>query len=310
MKNYLLYDAGCAVCTGVAELVEQASDGWLTVRSLGDPQMAAVVAEHDPREYDRPRLVMEGRDGVRVLSGVAMSAAMIKGLGIRRAIKVSKIVRDALQADDATGRRAFIRTVGLGAAVASGFAIGGAPAMASAGERGEGALSGAGLSSLRRQAAANVRYQAALRSAKAQGFSSKLSKSVGIDMGDEGQVLFTFMGHAQKTEREAIVISYERASGRERVALETVSGDPQEAASSSQLSKVLTVNSTAIGGSGMSTLGKTDYFRCVAFCVGANCSSKANKCLKLKFMYLVLACMVGVCGSKVKTCHKICKNKW
>ncbi len=88
-----------------------------------------------------------------------------------------------------------------------------------------------------------------------------------------------------------------------------MSGDPDAAAESSQLADALTIDALAIGG-GMGTMGKADYFKCVAFCVGANCASKAQKCAKLRFMYLVLACMVGVCGSKVRTCHKVCKKKW
>ncbi len=193
MKNYLLYDAGCAVCTGIAEQVESASDGWLSVRSLGDPEMAQLVAEHDPREQDRPRLVMEGHQGVRVLSGLSMSAAMVRGMGLRRALRVTGIVRDAIEAGDPHGRRSFLRTVGLTAGVVGGVAVAGAPAMA-ASEGSSAVLSAASTSDLRAAAEGNRQYQAALEAARAKGYSSNLSESVAIDTGGDDRLLFTFMG--------------------------------------------------------------------------------------------------------------------
>lgn len=312
MTNYLLYDGGCLMCTGIADQVQKISDGWLTVRSLDDPEMAALVAEHDPNKRSRPRLVMEQDGGVQVLAGPSMSLAIVRGIGLRRAIRVSGAMHEAIQSGDPSGRRSFLRTVGVGTAVATGFAMGGSPASAANGapRDASGVLSQSALTRLRIEARRNKEYLAAVRTATLRGYDPALSESVGIDMGTGDVLMFTFIGHGSRPEREAAVITFERVGRTESVALETVAGDPEEVAASRQLNQVLRINSLAIAGVGPATYGKKEYFSCVAFCVGANCASKAIKCRSLIFMYAVLACMVIACGSKVKTCHKVCKKEW
>ncbi|GAB2699779.1 hypothetical protein [Thalassiella azotivora] len=309
MTNYLLHDAACPVCANIASRVESVSDGWLTVRSIDDPEMASIVAAHAPDLGRKPCLILDREHGTKVLTGAPMSIAMTRALGLRRALKVSGIIHDALREGDPTGRRSFLRTVGIGAAVVSGFALGG-PATASGSNERHAVLDPSAAARLRDEAKANTEYRAAMRAAKAHGYDFTISDSVAIDLGDGDRLLFTFIGHEDRPETDAAVISYERVAGVVTVMLESVSGDPEAAAASSRLNEVLTVSPLAIGGSDVVPLGKMDYFGCVTFCVGANCSSKARHCAKLRFMALVLACMVGVCGSKVNSCHKVCKSKW
>ncbi|WP_156822445.1 hypothetical protein [Demetria terragena] len=310
MTNYLMYDDGCTLCSDIAERVEGASEGWLTVRPIGDSEVTELLRNSGEVAPNRPHLVVvDGGEGAQLLSGASMSWAMIQGMGIRRALSVSGIVHDALKKDARDGRRSFLRAAGLGVGVATGMALGASPSMAAGGSADAGALDPDGLSELQKRARGNPQFKAALQTARSQGFDTKLSKSVGFDTGDGGRLLYVFIGHAERGDREAAVLSFHLEGGVEKVSLESVEGDIDEVVSASRVGDVLNVRSVALASS-LAPMGKMDYFKCVVFCVGANCASKAAKCAKLRFMYLVLACMVAVCGSKVKTCHKVCKSKW
>lgn len=306
MTNYLLYDGNCPVCTNVAQTVEESSQGWLTVRPSDDPELAPLVAQHGASCKARPRLVMMKDGKARVLEGPAMTLAMIKGMGLRRALKVSRIVRDEILEADPLGRRTLLRAVGAGVMVATGLALGGSPAAAAPEGR---ALRGEELARLKAQARNNPDHRAALKTSRQSGYATSRTKSVGFDLGDEGFLLMTFIAHGSSAETRAAVVSYVRNGLIEDVTLETVEGTPSQTATADGLENVLTIASVGLSGD-VTTQSKKAYFACMVSCLGVKCGNKIDDCAKLRFLYLVLACIVGVCGSKTKGCHKVCKKRW
>lgn len=110
MQRYLLFDAGCSVCTRLAENIERESDGWLMARSLRDPDVKTLLDAAKPGWQWEPTL-LEVQDGQpRVFTGVAMRARMALGLGPRRAWHIMQILTDAVMpVASETPRRAFLR---------------------------------------------------------------------------------------------------------------------------------------------------------------------------------------------------------
>lgn len=64
------------------------------------------------------------------------------------------------------------------------------------------------------------------------------------------------------------------------------------------------------GAPGHAARGKGEYISCLACCVGGSCGANALRCRAALLMAAVLACMVAVCGSKVRGCHGSCQRLW
>ena len=47
-ERYLLFDSGCLFCTSLAHKVEEAADGQLTARGLGDPDARSILDDVKP----------------------------------------------------------------------------------------------------------------------------------------------------------------------------------------------------------------------------------------------------------------------
>lgn len=56
MERILLFDSGCQSCSSIADEVQALADGWLTVRSLRDAEMRAVLDEARPGWRFEPTL--------------------------------------------------------------------------------------------------------------------------------------------------------------------------------------------------------------------------------------------------------------
>lgn len=111
MKRYLLFDGGCTLCTGLARAIEQATDGWLTAKSLRDPEMQALLNRARPGWTWEPTLVEVHGERVHSYTGIKMRARLAMGLGPRRALRVAQLVQQALSPKVAIdqGRRTFLQ---------------------------------------------------------------------------------------------------------------------------------------------------------------------------------------------------------
>lgn len=92
-KRYLLFDSGCSECTEIAQAVEQETEGWLTARSLHDPEVQELLSKARPDWTWEPTLLEVIGDKAIVSTGLNMKTRMLIGLGLRKAARVSKIAR-------------------------------------------------------------------------------------------------------------------------------------------------------------------------------------------------------------------------
>lgn len=92
MQRYLLFDAGCSVCTRMAQELDDVSNGWFTARSLRDQDMQALLKSARPNAKWEPTLLEVKGTTVRVSTGLKMRARVAAGVGARRAWQMAKIV--------------------------------------------------------------------------------------------------------------------------------------------------------------------------------------------------------------------------
>lgn len=92
-KRYLLFDSGCSECTEIAHAVEQETEGWLTARSLHEPEVQELLSKARPDWKWEPTLLEVDRDKITASTGFNLKTRMLIGLGPRKAARVSKIVR-------------------------------------------------------------------------------------------------------------------------------------------------------------------------------------------------------------------------
>lgn len=90
MERYLVFDGGCTACTGLAQVIEHETDGWLMTRSLRDSAMTAVLDEVRPGWRWEPTLVEVEGTRTRVYTGIQMRSRLLVGLGLRRAVRGKK----------------------------------------------------------------------------------------------------------------------------------------------------------------------------------------------------------------------------
>lgn len=308
MQRFLLFDGGCQICSEAVSDIEMIAKGWLTVKSLNDPEIRALLDTHVPDWKFRPMLVEVDDHRVRVKTGFSMSSALLFGLGPVRSQRVlSRAVR-AVQEKNAPARRSVLSGIGatavlLGIGTFVGVNAGAAEASQS--------LTGTALKNVLKQANAKPAMQKARAAVRKKGYDLEKTEAVATQAEDGGYVVFLFVAHAKRPETDAAVISMEFGGKDEGTSIEYVSGSPEALfANETVRADTLKVQSGASELGIVQPFGAKEYISCLTFCVGANCASKAIKCRGLIFMYAVLACMVAVCGSKVNTCHKVCKSKW
>jgi len=89
--TYLLYNAGCASCTSLAEQVIAASNGSLKMASLRAPEFNRVLRAVRPLwRFEPTLLTVDGRTA-QVATGFLMRFRLLWLLGPRRAIRVARI---------------------------------------------------------------------------------------------------------------------------------------------------------------------------------------------------------------------------
>ncbi|MDQ2888788.1 MAG: hypothetical protein M3Y39_22220, partial [Chloroflexota bacterium] len=122
MNRYLLFDAGCHVCSSVAQIAEDVSDKWLTTRSLSDPEMQSLLAQAKKRWCWEPTLLEVKGDSVHAFTGIALSTKMLFGIGPRKAWKMILLMNKAVEKKGVyTPRRRFFARSG---AILSGLLLG------------------------------------------------------------------------------------------------------------------------------------------------------------------------------------------
>ncbi|XYI04284.1 hypothetical protein ACMHYB_39210 [Sorangium sp. So ce1128] len=142
-KRHLLFDSGCAVCTGLAQKIAQAAEGWLTAESLRSPAMQAQLDRAAPGWAWEPLLLEIEGEEVRVLRGVAMRLHILAALGPRRTWQIAKLVQQASHAFERAdqGRRGFPQS---NAAITAGLLLGITSAPAAARETADAGSSALG----------------------------------------------------------------------------------------------------------------------------------------------------------------------
>lgn len=90
-KRYLLFDSGCSECTEIAHSVEQETEGWLTMRSLHEPEVQELLSQARPDWKWEPTLLEIDEGKTLVFTGLAMKTRMLMGLGPRRLARLGKI---------------------------------------------------------------------------------------------------------------------------------------------------------------------------------------------------------------------------
>lgn len=304
MIRHLLFDSGCVVCSNIADAVNAEAGGWLTARSLLDPEIVKTLDTHAPGWAHRPMLLEVQGDKIRVSSGLEMSWRMFRGLGPRKTRRVMTLVANALSPTVGTGRRSFLAaasgTVGVLA-----IGMGASPGWAAGTPRAE-VLDGGRLAAAAARATRAPDVGRAQVAITEQGYDLEQEKVVAIRGEGNDLVVMFFYAHGERAETDAAIISHD---GRGATFVEYVSAQPSELFAGEEFHpEALQVTQASTGG--FQTMGAGAYFSCIAACVGANCGALALRCRGLIFMYAVLACMAGICGSKVHTCHKVCKSAW
>ena len=131
MERYLLFNPGCTLCTQVTQAVEREADGWLSGRSLHDPQMQMLLKKARPNARWEPTLLEVNGEQVRAFTGVALELQLALGLGPQRCWQILRLIdQAALSRNNAeSARRTFLKGA---AGVLAGVAIGGVPSLGQA----------------------------------------------------------------------------------------------------------------------------------------------------------------------------------
>ncbi|WP_283136576.1 hypothetical protein [Rhizohabitans arisaemae] len=311
MKRYLLFDGGCRLCTSVARGVEEDAGHWLQARSLHDPEMAALLGEHRPSSRTRPALVTDDGSRVRVWTGLAMSIRLAAGVGPRRAARiVRRIARMPAAEGEGTSRRSALRATGAGALALLGLTFGSGTAAAVTGD-GDGGpiLMGEALSAAVEAAQGSPEVRSALTRVAGLGYGAEPAEAVAFTTGTGSTIVVLFFPLVSDPLNQAAVISHEFGPEiTNKTLVEFVAANPDAWKSGVLKPGDITVAKARPGE--LAPAGAGEYISCLVFCVGVSCAGPASRCRGLIFMWAVLACMVAVCGSKVRVCHGSCKGAW
>ncbi|WP_221568986.1 hypothetical protein [Alkalihalobacillus sp. TS-13] len=123
VKRYLLFDSNCSVCINLATSIEKESNGWLTIQSLHNPEMKERLNQVKPDWTFEPT-ILEVKDNqkTRVYTGVRLKTYILNGLGLRKSLRIAKLIRDAgvpgfskatFTPTMYQGRRSFVKKGGM-----------------------------------------------------------------------------------------------------------------------------------------------------------------------------------------------------
>lgn len=109
-RRYLLFDAGCSVCTNLATKIEQASGGSLMARNLRDSDVMTLLNKARSNWKWEPALLEVDGEHIELFTGLAMRARLALVLGPKRTWQVMRVVANTVASTTKdTPRRAFIR---------------------------------------------------------------------------------------------------------------------------------------------------------------------------------------------------------
>lgn len=311
MSRYLLFDAGCSLCTNVAEDVRQETDGWLEPRGLDDPEMVSLLDRAVPAWKREPTLLVVSGDSVTAYTGRMLTWKLVNGVGLTRASRVARRLSRTLRSETPTSpsRRQALRAAGAGLTALAGMAVLPQAAFAAPPAKGQ-VLSGGQLRKALTTANSSASVVAAKQRIAGLGYETNTEQNFVFDTGEGSTVVMQYFGNLSTPETEAAVITHEFGS-IEKTAVEFVTADRAVMAAETTVNIAEAMKVTnSVPGEDIVLAGVAAYVDCIVFCTGANCASAASKCKLLRYLPAILACMTGVCGTKVPTCHKICKSKF
>ncbi|MDN6136028.1 MAG: hypothetical protein L0J00_01010 [Corynebacterium sp.] len=302
MTRYLLFDSSCSTCSNIANQAQEVAGDWLTVCSFD--QAKHLLDDMGAADRSRPALVIKNDAHIQVKQGLQLTLTLISGIGMRRALKLIKLISREFQSPGIS-RRSVLQ--GLGATIVLGL-TGSTAARAQTNPWMTQELKG----KIQAHTLRDTAVQQLLDKAKSDGYSPEHKEVVVTPTDDDGYIVFIFLGHQHSPEANAALIVYETENGKTNSSMSYVSGDTNSLVNETGFHpETLSVSPSYRGAdNSMQPYGVGDYVDCIVSCVGANCAVPALNCRRLLHMYVVLACMTVACGSKVNVCHKVCKGKW
>lgn len=296
---YLAYGGSCASCSNIAHVIEDEADMAISVRSI-----ESINSEFGTNlDYSKPALInIYDNDIKDIYTGPKMSLKILQLVGPQKSAKIFSAI-----ASEKSGKGVNRRSTLTGFAVAAGLALTGASLTGASAKPVEDEVAVSEKVKIYNDVIIHKAFQAALEKAKGDGYAPNRYEYVVVRQ-DNGFLFFYFMEHSSRPETDAAVVSCSITGGSFDFSLEYVSGAVGQATRASSVGNVLTFSQP----SNYSALpmGPVEYFGCVSLCVGANCGVQASRCRFLIHMAAVLACMTAICGSKVRTCHNICRRTW
>lgn len=305
-RHVLLYHGKCGRCRDLAAKVVAISAGQMEAVGLDDPQAATWARDAGREVPDRPALVVLSGTSTRLHTGVRMVAALVRLLGVRDSAAVLRALgEDGRPASDS--RRALFRAGIAGLGVIAGGAL--LPGTASAAPPD---LTPEQRQRLLSQAAAYDRLDVVQARLRDNGFQTVASDEVVLGtVGDA--IVLSFYGSADADPARAAGLARIVEGGRVTDASLEFAGTDRRALLGARPFDVSAVRFAGVSlarAGEMETYGKKEYLACMFTCIGGNCRDRADNCLKIPILNVVLACIVAVCGSQAYSCHKTCKSRW
>jgi hypothetical protein len=225
MQRFLLFDSGCAVCSSVAEQVEQDAGGWLQVRDLNDPEMRQLLDQHYPTRVFRPTLVVVDGEKARMFTGPALSVRLVAGIGMRRAARIARHIvgMTARHPEDGVSRRSLLKAASTGAVALFGLSF--KPAAGAATAEGDDLLFGRQLDSVGRAAQASPGFRTALAYVKAGGFDTARPAATLAFKSEGATVVLTLFNSVALPETEAALVAHQFGAGAPRTITEFITAD-------------------------------------------------------------------------------------
>ncbi len=136
MKHYLLFDSGCSLCTQLARDIEQEAQGKLEARSLRDAEIRGLLDDAYPGWRWEPMILEVGPKRTKKFSGVTMALQLTRMLGVGRALRVARMVRqlNVSPSHRGSGRRQMLKGAG---GLLTGLLLGGTQYGKSAAQEGD-----------------------------------------------------------------------------------------------------------------------------------------------------------------------------
>ncbi len=129
MERFLLFNAGCVLCSQLARSIEDESSGWLTVRSLRDTEMQSLLDKANVSRQWKPTLIEVDGENIHVFRGLHLELQLLIGLGPQKAWRIAQMAHDINSSPrsdktNASRRSFFARSGAAVAGVALGLGLG------------------------------------------------------------------------------------------------------------------------------------------------------------------------------------------